>query len=53
MGRLFGLILGGPVGWLAGTAIGAGTGVVRAKMIDLGVPDEWVQWFRDAVQPAP
>lgn len=48
---LFGLLLGGPVGWLAGAAIGAGTGVVRAKMIDLGVPDEWVQWFRDAVQP--
>jgi uncharacterized membrane protein len=48
---LFGLLLGGPVGWLAGAAIGAGTGVVRAKMIDLGVPDEWVQWFREAVQP--
>ena len=48
---LFGLILGGPVGWLAGAAIGAGTGAVRAKMTDLGVPDEWVRWFRDAVQP--
>ena len=48
---LFGLILGGPVGWLAGTAIGAGTGAVRAKLLDLGGPDEWVQWFRDAVQP--
>lgn len=48
---LFGLLLGGPVGWLAGAAIGAGTGAVRAKMIDLGVPDEWVQWFRDAVRP--
>ena len=23
----------------------------RAKVIDLGVPDEWVAWFRDAVQP--
>jgi uncharacterized membrane protein len=48
---LFGLLLGGPVGWLAGAAIGAGTGVVRAKMVDLGVPDEWVSWFREAVQP--
>jgi uncharacterized membrane protein len=47
---LFGLLLGGPVGWLAGAAIGAGTGVVRAKMIDLGVPDEWVEWFRSAVR---
>ena len=48
---LFGLLLGGPVGWLAGAAIGAGTGVVRAKLIDLGIPDEWVAWFREAVQP--
>ena len=48
---LFGLILGGPVGWLAGAAIGAGTGAVSAKLVDLGVPDEWVAWFRDAVKP--
>jgi uncharacterized membrane protein len=48
---LFGLILGGPVGWLAGTAIGAGAGAVSAKVVDLGLPDEWVAWFRDAVQP--
>lgn len=48
---LFGLILGGPVGWLAGAAIGAGAGAARAKIVDLGVPDEWVAWFREAVQP--
>lgn len=48
---LFGLILGGPVGWLAGTAIGAGAGAVSAKVIDVGIPDGWVGWFRDAVQP--
>ena len=48
---LFGLILGGPVGWIAGTAIGAGAGAVTAKVVDLGIPDEWVTWFRDAVQP--
>jgi uncharacterized membrane protein len=48
---LFGLLLGGPVGWLAGAAIGAGTGAVSAKVVDLGVPDEWVAWFREAVQP--
>jgi uncharacterized membrane protein len=48
---LFGLILGGPVGWIAGSAIGAGVGVARAKIVDLGVPDEWVDWFRQAVQP--
>ena len=48
---LFGLILGGPVGWIAGLAVGAGAGAVTAKVIDFGVPDEWVTWFKDAVQP--
>ena len=48
---LFGLLLGGPVGWIAGAAVGAGAGAVAAKVVDLGVPDEWVAWFRDAVQP--
>ncbi len=48
---LFGLLLGGPVGWIAGTAIGAGAGAVRAKIVDLGLPDEWVAWFREAVRP--
>lgn len=48
---LFGLMLGGPVGWLVGGAIGAGAGAVTARMVDLGIPDEWVTWFRDAVQP--
>lgn len=48
---LFGLMLGGPVGWLAGAAIGAGAGAVTARLVDLGIPDEWVAWFREAVQP--
>ena len=48
---LVGLIVGGPVGWIAGTAIGAGAGAVSAKLIDIGVPDAWVDWFREAVQP--
>lgn len=48
---LFGLLLGGPVGWIAGAAVGAGAGAVTAKVVDLGVPDEWVAWFRDAVRP--
>lgn len=48
---LFGLILGGPVGWAAGTAIGAGAGALTAKVVDLGISDEWVAWFREAVQP--
>lgn len=48
---LLGLILGGPVGWLAGLGIGAGAGAVTAKVVDLGLPDEWVDWFREAVAP--
>lgn len=48
---LFGLILGGPVGWVAGMAVGAGAGAVSAKVIDLGISDEWVAWFRETVDP--
>ncbi|HEY4332114.1 MAG TPA: DUF1269 domain-containing protein [Ilumatobacteraceae bacterium] len=48
---LIGLFLGGPVGLLAGGVIGAGAGAAVAKVVDLGVPDEWVEWFRQAVQP--
>lgn len=47
---LLGLLVGGPVGWLAGMAVGGGVGAVTAKVIDLGVPDEWVDWFRVAVR---
>ncbi|WP_420451895.1 DUF1269 domain-containing protein [Ilumatobacter sp.] len=49
---LLGLFVGGPVGWLAGIGIGAGAGAVAAKVIDLGIPDEWVAWFEDAVSPS-
>jgi len=48
---LLGLLLGGPIGWIGGMAIGAGTGAVAAKVIDVGIPDEWVAWFRKAVDP--
>ncbi len=48
---LFGLVLGGPVGWIAGLAVGAGAGAVTAKAVDLGIPDEWVTWFKEAVKP--
>ena len=47
---LLGLLVGGPVGWLAGLGIGAGAGAITAKVVDLGVPDEWVEWFRQAVR---
>lgn len=48
---LFGLLLGGPVGWVAGLAVGAGAGAAVAKVIDLGISDDWVAWFRDTVAP--
>lgn len=48
---LLGLIVGGPVGWVAGLGLGAGAGAVAAKVVDVGVPDDWVNWFRDAVEP--
>ncbi len=49
---LLGLIIGGPVGWVAGLGFGAGAGALTAKVIDLGIPDEWVDWFREAVDRA-
>ena len=48
---LIGLLLGGPVGWLAGLGVGAGAGAAAAKFVDLGIPDEWVAWFKQAVRP--
>jgi uncharacterized membrane protein len=48
---LVGLLLGGPVGWLAGLGVGAGAGAMTAKLVDLGIPDEWVAWFKAAVRP--
>ena len=46
---LLGLIVGGPIGWVAGLGVGAGVGAVTAKVIDIGIPDEWVDWFKAAV----
>lgn len=48
---LVGLLVGGPVGWAAGMAAGAGAGALAAKVIDLGISDEWVEWFREVVVP--
>ena len=48
---LLGLLVAGPIGWIAGLGIGAGAGVLAAKVVDIGIPDEWVDWFKEAVQP--
>jgi uncharacterized membrane protein len=46
---LLGSIIAGPIGLVAGGVLGAGTGAVTAKIVDIGVPDEWVSWFKAAV----
>ena len=38
---LFGLLLGGPVGMLVAGGIGAGAGAITAKLVDVGVTDEF------------
>ena len=48
---LVGLFLGGPVGWLDGIGLGPGAGALIAKFVDVGIPDEWVDWFKAAVRP--
>lgn len=48
---LLGLLLAGPVGWIAGMGVGAGVGAITAKLVDLGIPDEWVEWFKNEVTP--
>jgi uncharacterized membrane protein len=48
---LLGLLFGGPVGWIAGMGVGAGVGALTAKLVDLGIPDAWVDWFKKEVQP--
>jgi uncharacterized membrane protein len=48
---LFGLLVGGPLGWVAGIAVGASVGAVAAQVVDVGIRDEWVEWFRTAAEP--
>lgn len=48
---LLGLLIAGPIGWIAGLGIGAGAGAITAKVVDIGIPDEWVDWFKNAVRP--
>jgi uncharacterized membrane protein len=48
---IFGLLVGGPVGWLAGIAVGASLGAAAAKYVDIGIRDEWVEWFRVTGNP--
>jgi uncharacterized membrane protein len=48
---LFGLLLGGPVGMVVAGGIGAGAGAITAKVVDVGVTDDFVDQLREMVQP--
>jgi uncharacterized membrane protein len=48
---LLGLLLGGPVGMLIAGGVGAGAGAVTAKLVDVGVTDEFVAQLREMVRP--
>jgi uncharacterized membrane protein len=48
---LFGLLLGGPVGMLVAGGIGAGAGAITAKIVDVGVTDDFVDQLREMVKP--
>jgi len=50
-GAFIGLLLGGPVGMVVAGGIGAGAGALAAKVVDLGIPDEWVAWLKEATEP--
>src|SRR5262249_19140204 len=45
------LLLGGPIGMLIAGGIGAGAGAVAAKVVDIGVTDEFVAQLREMVRP--
>lgn len=48
---LLGAFIGGPIGMIAGGAIGAGAGALTAKLVDLGISDDFVDQVRSMVQP--
>jgi uncharacterized membrane protein len=50
-GAFIGLLFGGPVGMVVAGGIGAGAGALVAKVVDLGIPDEWVDWLKEATEP--
>jgi uncharacterized membrane protein len=46
-----GALLAGPVGLVVAGAVGAGVGALAAKIVDFGIPDEWVDWLKEAAEP--
>lgn len=50
-GSLFGLFTFGPLGWITGAALGAAGAAVLAQVIDIGITDHWVAWFKDVARP--
>ncbi len=50
-GSLFGLFAFGPIGWIAGAALGAAGAAVLAQVIDIGITDRWIGWFKEVARP--
>lgn len=50
-GALFGVLLAGPIGLVAGAAINAGGYALIAKFVDIGVPDAKVKEIGEALVP--
>ena len=54
-GSMWGLLLGtlfaGPIGFLVGAAAGAGGGALAAKLIDVGLNDDWVKHVGEWLDP--
>jgi uncharacterized membrane protein len=46
-----GALLAGPVGLVVAGAVGAGAGALAAKIVDYGIPDEWVDWLKQTAEP--
>ncbi|MBS1848735.1 MAG: DUF1269 domain-containing protein [Actinobacteria bacterium] len=50
-GSLIGLFAVGPIGWIAGALIGAGVAALAAQVVDVGITDRWVGWFKQVARP--
>jgi uncharacterized membrane protein len=50
-GLLIGTLFAGPIGFLVGAAAGAGGGALAAKLIDVGLNDNWVKQVGEWLDP--
>lgn len=48
---LIGMVGFGSTGWLGGLVLGAAAGALVARLVDRGIPDEWIGWFKASTSP--